>query len=66
MMTTEMVLLLAIYAFVILGIFQGDGGPRATFKVSAPRLAAHIERDISVGHEFRTKDGETFPKWEIR
>lgn len=58
-MTTELVLLLGIYAFVVLGVFLGDSGPIQTFKKSAPRLAARIERNITVGHGFRvSKDGE--------
>ena len=54
-MTTEFVLILGLYAFLLLGAFLGDRGPISTFKKSAPRLAAKIERDISVGKEF--KDG---------
>lgn len=58
-MTTELVLLLGIYAFVVLGVFLGDSGPIQTFKKSAPRLAARIERNITVGQGFRvSKDGE--------
>lgn len=57
-MTTEFILLLGIYAFIVLGIFLGDLGPIATFKKSAPRLAARIERNISVGNGFRSsRDG---------
>jgi len=51
--TTEFVLLLGIYSFLVLGAFLGDLGPVATFKKSAPRLAARIERNISVGDGFR-------------
>lgn len=57
-MTTELVLLLAIYAFVVLGAFLGDKGPLATFKNASPRLGARIERDISSGYQFRAKTGE--------
>ncbi|HMN68262.1 MAG TPA: hypothetical protein PKC28_06950 [Bdellovibrionales bacterium] len=57
-MTTELVLLLGIYAFLLLGAFLGDLGPIETFKKSAPRLGARIERNISVGDGFRSsKDG---------
>lgn len=57
-MTTELVLLLGIYAFLLLGAFLGDLGPIETFKKSAPRLAARVERNISVGDGFRqSKDG---------
>lgn len=58
-MTTELVLLLGIYAFLLLGAFLGDLGPIETFKKSAPRLGARIERNISVGDGFRqSKDGK--------
>ncbi len=57
-MTVELVLLLGIYAFLVLGAFLGDLGPIETFKKSAPRLAARVERNISTGDGFRTsKDG---------
>jgi hypothetical protein len=58
-MTTELVLLLGIYAFLLLGAFLGDLGPIQTFKKSAPRLAARVERDVAVGEGFRlSKDGK--------
>ncbi len=56
-MTTELVLLLAIYAFIIMGVFLGNGGPIDTFKQSTPRLAARIERNVAIGHQF--KDGRS-------
>jgi hypothetical protein len=57
-MTVEYVLLLSIYAMITLGVFLGDFGPIATFKKSAPRLAARIERNISVGHGYNeSRDG---------
>lgn len=57
-MTLELTLLLGIYAFIVLGAFLGDLGPIQTFKKSAPRLAARIERNVSVGDGFRqSKDG---------
>lgn len=58
-MTTELVLLLAIYAFIVMGAFLGDLGPIETFKRSAPRLAARVERNVSVGDGFRnSRDGK--------
>ncbi|MGE4131267.1 MAG: hypothetical protein AB7F86_06490 [Bdellovibrionales bacterium] len=57
-MTIELVLLLGLYAFILMGAFFGDSGPIATFKRSAPRLAARVERNISVGDGFRqSRDG---------
>ena len=63
-MTTEFVLLLGIYAFIVLGVFMGDLGPIETFKKSAPRLAARIERNISVGDGFRESRDNEGVKWE--
>ncbi len=53
-MTVELVLLLGIYAFLVLGAFLGEFGPVETFRKSAPRLAARIERNVSTGDGFRT------------
>lgn len=58
-MSVELVLLLGIYGFLIIGAFLGDLGPIETFKKSAPRLAARVERNISVGDGFRSStDGQ--------
>lgn len=54
-MTTEFVLLLGLYAFIILGAFLGDKGPMATFKNAGPRFAAKVERDVATGHGFQDK-----------
>ena len=63
-MTTEFVLLLGLYAFIVLGVFLGDLGPIETFKKSAPRLAARIERNISVGDGFRQSRDNAGVLWE--
>jgi hypothetical protein len=58
-MTTELVLLLGIYAFLLLGAFLGDLGPIETFKRSAPRLGARVARNIEIGRGFRqSTDGK--------
>ncbi len=63
-MTTEFVLLLGLFAFILLGALVGNRGPVKTFQASAPRLAAKIERDISVGHKFNRADtGEPTIMW---
>ena len=52
-MTTELVLLLAIFAFVILGVFVGGNStPSAVFKIGGPHLAARIEEQIATGRNF--------------
>jgi hypothetical protein len=57
-MTVELVLLLSIFATITLGVFLGDIGPIQTFKKATPRLAARVERNITVGYGFRqAKDG---------
>ncbi len=62
-MTTELILLLAIYFLLIVGVFVGDLGPIQTFHRSAPRLAAQIERDISIGHAFQSEDVSKGMRW---
>lgn len=61
-MTTELVLLLSMFVFIVLGGFIKDGGPRKTFEESAPRLAARLERDIATGADFAGRDGNK-AKW---
>ena len=63
-MTTELVLLLAIYTMIIMGVFLGDLGPLATFRRSSPRLAAKIERDIATGTKFTRPGDVKEPFWE--
>jgi len=64
-MTLELVLLLGIYVFIVLGAFLGPTGPITTFKKSGPRLAARIEKDISVGDGFRKPAKDNFSvTWE--
>lgn len=62
-MTVELVLLLGIYVFIVLGAFLGDLGPVAIFKKSGPKLAARIERNISTGDGFRQSTDGHPVKW---
>lgn len=62
-MTVELVLILAMYGFILLGAFLGPNGPLATFKNSGPRLAARVERSISVGDGFRTSSDGVGVNW---
>lgn len=62
-MTVELVLLLGIYAFILLGAFLGESGPIETFRKSAPRLGARIERNISTGDGFRTSNDGMGVNW---
>ena len=65
-MATELVALLAIYAFIMLGAFLGEMGPVATFQKSTPRLAALIERNIATGTEWKRADQNgRAPGWSI-
>lgn len=57
-MTTELVLLLSIFAFILMGVFLGDMGPLETFKSSGPRLGARVERNIAIGYKFQSADGK--------
>lgn len=51
-MTTELVLLLGLFVFLLFGIMTGEGSPEDIFSQSAPRLAARVERDLAVGSTF--------------
>ena len=55
-MTTELVLILGLYAFILMGVFFGDMGPIATFNKSAPRLAARVERNVTIGKGFTSNE----------
>lgn len=62
-MTVELVLLLGLYAFLLLGAFMGDTGPMQTFKKSGPRLGARIERNVSTGDGFRQSNDGLGVNW---
>lgn len=57
-MTTEFVLILSLFAFILLGAFVGPNGPGATYSRSGPRLGALVERNLSVGHLFTRANGD--------
>ena len=62
-MTVELVLLMSLYAFIVMGVFLGDFGPIETFKKSAPRLGAKIERNLSTGWGFRKATDKDKVNW---
>lgn len=51
-MKVELVLILGLYAFLLLGAFMGDNGPIGVFRRSTPRLAAMVERNTAIGNKF--------------
>jgi len=55
--TTEVVLLLGLFAFLIGGAFFGPNGPRAVFDKSGPRLGARLEQHLHTGRQFKIKSG---------
>lgn len=61
-MTTEAVLLLGLFAFLLLGAFMGENGPRSVFNKSGPRLGARLEQHISTGQGFQ-RNGNRQPAW---
>ena len=63
-MTIELILIMAIWAYILLGVFFGDLGPVETFRKSGPRLAARIEKDLAVGHQFKLKTDGKAINWE--
>ena len=54
-MTTELTILITIFAFVLLGVFLGENGPKSTFEKAGPKLGARIEKHIETGSGFYHK-----------
>lgn len=65
-MTTEAVLLLGLFVFLLMGAFLGDNGPRAVFGRHAPMLGARVEAQLSTGQGFNVKDGQVLQWVEPR
>jgi hypothetical protein len=57
--TTELILLLGLFGFILGGAFMGDKGPRKVFSQAAPKLGARVEQNISFGHRFRFRNGSS-------
>lgn len=62
-MTTEIVLLLGIFAFLVGGALFGERGPFQVFARSGPRLAARIEKHVAIGREFKIRGG-VYNQWQ--
>lgn len=56
-MTTELILLLGLFVFILGSAFLGESGPRRVFEEAAPRLGARVEQNITFGHRFPSRDG---------
>jgi len=62
-MTLEAVIL-AIFGVLILGVFLGPKSLMVTFEEATPRLAAKIERNVTIGYKFFNPDtGKRSPGW---
>ena len=56
-MTAELVLLIFIYAFLVMGVFlKPNAGLVYTFKNAVPTLSARVERNVITGYDFISKD----------
>lgn len=55
-MTTELVLLLCVFAFVTAGAIFGEKGPFGVLASSSPRLGARLEQNIAIGKKFKVRD----------
>jgi hypothetical protein len=62
-MTVELILLLCLSVFLVLGTMVKDFGGKGFFPKSAPRLAARLERNISTGEGFVDSNGVAY-RWE--
>lgn len=56
-MTTELVLLLCVFAFVTAGAIFGPKGPFKVLANSGPRLGARIEQQMATGRQFKVSSG---------
>ena len=64
-MTAELVLLLAVYATFILGLFLDDRyGLVENFEVNVPYLSARIERNVATGVGFWQSSNAPDVRWE--
>lgn len=55
-MTTELVLLLCVFAFVLSTAIFGEKGPFRVLADTSPRLGARLEQNIAIGHSFNVRD----------
>ncbi|MBE8162909.1 MAG: hypothetical protein HAW63_02860 [Bdellovibrionaceae bacterium] len=64
-MTTELILLLSLYATIILTSLLGENGPVRIFSTAGPVLASRVERNIATGYQFvdKTKGDTPLPTW---
>ena len=52
-MTTELILLLALFVFILSGSFLNkESGVEGIFRQAAPRLGARVERHLETGSGF--------------
>lgn len=63
-MTTELVLLIMIFVFLVSRAFFGEHGPLKTFEGSGPKLGARIEKQLSTGRNFNNLNGAR-QRWEM-
>lgn len=63
-MTTELILLLSLYAGIILTSLLGENGPIKIFATAGPVLASRVERNLATGYNFKNNEGgATIPTW---
>ncbi len=56
-MTTELVILLALSLFIIVGgVLHHESGVRATFLAAGPNLGARVEKHLETGSGFLNRD----------
>jgi hypothetical protein len=64
-MTLEAIII-AIFGVLILGIFLGPNSLIVGFEEATPRLAARVERNVTVGYKFFNPEegGRRTPGWQ--
>ncbi|MBE8221290.1 MAG: hypothetical protein HAW60_01015 [Bdellovibrionales bacterium] len=64
-MTTELILILSLYAAIILTSLLGENGPVKIFSQAGPILASRVERNLATGYQFTNKEtGGIVPAWK--
>ena len=64
MATVEAILLIFLYAFILFpALIKSDYSPINIFKTSGAFLGARIERDMTIGRDFKNRNGEPV-RWE--
>jgi hypothetical protein len=52
--TTEFLLLLIVFVYIVMGAMLGPNGMEATFRSAGPALGARVEKQLETGSGFQS------------